>query len=71
MLQRTEKTGLGFEKDAEFSRSCYVNGGKKHRPDMIMENALDDNVKLVFDLTNVAPITRCGTDVLVVDEHLL
>ena len=28
-----------FEKDAEFSRSCYVHGGKKHRPDMVLDNA--------------------------------
>ena len=35
-----------FEKDAEFSRSCYTNGGKKHRPDMVLDNALDDNVEI-------------------------
>ena len=59
-----------FEKDADFSRSCFVEGGKKHRPDMVIDNAFDDNVKIVFDLTNVAPLTRRGTDILAVDNHL-
>jgi len=59
-----------FEKDAEFSRSCYTNGGKKHRPDMVLDNALDDNVKFVFDLTNVAPFRRVFADMVIVDDHL-
>jgi hypothetical protein len=59
-----------FEKDADFSRSCFVEGGKKHRPDMVIDNAFDDNVKIVFDLTNQAPLTRHGTNILAVDNHL-
>ena len=59
-----------FEKDAEFSRSCYVHGGKKHRPDMVLDNAMDDNVKFVFDLKNVAPCTRIGSDIVTVADHL-
>jgi hypothetical protein len=59
-----------FEKDAEFSRSCYVHGGKKHRPDMVLDNAMDDNVKFVFDLKNVAPCTRIGSDIVTVANHL-
>ena len=31
---------------------------------------LDDNVKFVFDLTNVAPFKRVFTDMVVVDDHL-
>ena len=50
-----------FEKDVEFSRSCYTHHGKKHRPDMVLDNVLDDNVKFVFDLTNVAPFKRVGS----------
>ena len=37
---------------------------------MVINNAFDDNVKFVFDLTNVAPITRLGVNFRVVDEHL-
>ena len=37
---------------------------------MVIDNAFDDNVKIVFDLTNAAPLTRRGTDILVVDNHL-
>ena len=59
-----------FEKDADFSRSCFVSGGKRHRPDMIIDNAFDDNIKIVFDLTNVAPFTRVGSQIAVVENHL-
>ena len=34
------------------------------------DNALDDNVKFVFDLTNVAPFKRVFTDMVIVDDHL-
>ena len=37
---------------------------------MVIDNAFDDNVKIVFDLTNAAPLTRRGTDILAVDNHL-
>ena len=49
-----------FEKDAEFARSCYRNGGKVHRPDMAVDNLFDDNIKYVFDLTNASSFTRTG-----------
>ena len=31
--------------------------------------SFDDSVKIVFDLTNAAPLTRRGTDILAVDNH--
>ena len=37
---------------------------------MVIDNAFDDNVKIVFDLTNQAPLTRQGTNILAVDDHL-
>jgi hypothetical protein len=52
-----------FEKDADFSRSCFVEGGKKHRPDMVIDNAFDDNVKIVFDLV-VYSAKLCKTIVM-------
>jgi hypothetical protein len=32
--------------------------------------SFDDSVKIVFDLTNAAPLTRRGTNILAVDNHL-
>lgn len=37
---------------------------------MVIDNAFNDNVKFVFDLTNVAPITRLGAGLRIVDENL-
>ena len=47
-----------FETDADFSRSCFVEGGKKHRPDMVIDNAFDDNVKIVFRVLNRLCVTQ-------------
>ena len=59
-----------FEKDAEFARSCYRNGGKVHRPDMAVDNLFDDNIKYVFDLTNASAFTRTGCFVVPRENHV-
>ena len=59
-----------FEKDAEHARSCYRSGGKVHRPDMVVDNLFDDNVKYVFDLTNASAFTRTGCSVVPRENHV-
>ena len=60
-----------FEKDADFVKSCFRENGKLHRPDMVCDNLLDDNIKYVFDLTNTSAFTRMGNDVIPRENYML